>query len=192
MPGIVIAGLLAAGKPEAAGIIGILAGIFLTMVTLGTLTAHRATPAMKEATEEVALPETTELAPEVITDIQSIPGLDLVESVPVAPRSEVTLQVSKIDVRCAHGFLSGNTWVIDKKGNLSRPICAAAKQFKALYQALPLPTVQPQGGVRAKDRGPTCTRRSRPESSSGLPSPSFPRTCTPCDLPTSSCMETLT
>ncbi len=138
MPGIVIAGLLAAGKPEAAGIIGILAGIFLTMVTLGTLTAHHATAVMKEATEEAAFPATTELAPEVIADIESIPGLDLVESVPVAPQSDVTVQVSKVDGPCAHGFLPGNTWGIDNKGNLSRPICAAAaKEFKALYQALP-------------------------------------------------------
>lgn len=95
MPGIVIVGLLAAGKPEAVGIIGILAGIFLPIVTLGALMAHRATAPITEANGEAAFTLTTGLASKIIVDIESIPGLDLVESVPVAPQSEVTLQASK-------------------------------------------------------------------------------------------------
>ncbi|MBC8280092.1 MAG: hypothetical protein H8E48_04830 [Chloroflexi bacterium] len=136
MPGIVIAGLLATGTPEAAGIVGILTAIFLVPVFLGALTARLSTATMDATADLTAAIKMTELAPEVIADIESIPGLELVESVPVAPNTEVSLQASMVTGDCAHGYLSGDTWVIDSKGNVSRPICAAAAEgFKALYEA---------------------------------------------------------
>lgn len=136
MPGIVIAGLLATGTPEAAGIVGILTAIFLVPVALGALTAKLPVATMVATTDGATAIKMTELAPEVIADIESIPGLELVESVPSAPIFEVSLQASIVTGDCAHGYLNGDTWVIDGKGNLSRPICAAAADgFKALYQS---------------------------------------------------------
>jgi len=127
MPGIFIAALLLAARPEAAGIVGILTAIFFVPVALGALTARLP---VATATGE------TELAAEVIADIESIPELELVESVPVAPESEVTLEARMVSGDCVHGYLNGDSWVIDGEGNLSRPICAAAAEgFKALYQA---------------------------------------------------------
>ena len=115
LPAIVVAGLLAAGLPEVAGVIGILAAIFLGIVTLGAYTVH--------SFEAQEVQEATILAANVISDIESIPGLELVNAVGVGPPAPVNVEVVGARGGCARGFMLGDVWAVDAHGHTSRPLC---------------------------------------------------------------------
>ncbi len=118
MPVMVVAGLLAAGRPEVAGVIGILAAIFLGMVTLATYTVH--------GFEAQGQRGVATLAANVIADIESIPELELVDTVSVEPPSPVTVEVTAATGDCARGFMPGDIWTIDVHGHASSPLCKPA------------------------------------------------------------------
>ncbi len=118
LPVIVVAGLLAAGRPEVAGVIGILAAIFLGMVTLATYTVHGFEAQVQRGG--------TTLAANVISDIESIAELELLDTVGVGPPSPVTVEVTGATGDCARGFRPGDVWTIDIHGHTSRPICKPA------------------------------------------------------------------
>ena len=130
VPAATAVGFLAAGNEEAAGMIGILAGIFLGIVALATHLAHRVTEQQTGATMG--------LAPGVISAIESIPGLELLDELLVAPPSQVTVAVAGVTGVCARGFRLGDTWGIDSYGHLSRPLCLpAARAISTLLEEWP-------------------------------------------------------
>jgi len=127
LPVMVVAGLLAAGRPEVAGVIGILAAIFLGIVSLGAFTVHGFGAQVERGA--------TALAANVISDIESIPGLELVDRVSVEPPSPVTVEVMGTTGDCVRGFMPGDIWTIDIHGHASRPICKpAACALESIFQ----------------------------------------------------------
>lgn len=126
VPAVVAIAFLTAHKPEVAGEIGVLTAIYAGLMALGTYTTVTA-----KAPDGAA----TDIAAEWAIPSLAIEGIEWIDAVPMAPPSPATLRVTKVTGACSHGFLPGNSWVVDSKGNLSRPICAAiASAFTSLYQ----------------------------------------------------------
>lgn len=127
LPVMVVAGLFAAGRPEVAAVIGILAAIFLGILSLGAYTVH--------SFEAQGEQRATTLAASVISDIESVPELELVDKVSVEPPSPVTVEVAGATGVCARGFMLGDTWTIDIHGHTSRPLCKpAARALGSIIQ----------------------------------------------------------
>lgn len=123
---------LAMNKPEVAGEIGILLEVFTGIMALGaytTITARE--PGGQEE----------KLSVEAAAAAAIAEAIEWTDSVPVTPGASTKLRVTNVHGACAHGYLPGNTWVVDSQGNLSRPICAAAANaFKAMYYATGMET----------------------------------------------------
>ncbi len=127
IPAILAFAFLAINKPEVAGVLGVLLGVFAGIMALGAYTTMSA----REPVEQDEKLTVEAAAAAAITE-----GIEWVDTVPVAPKTLTRLRVADVRGACAHGYLPGNTWVVDSQGNLSRPICAAAAEaFKAMYQS---------------------------------------------------------
>ena len=103
---------------QAIAVIAVLLAIFLLMVGVGIVVA----PTVSErATEEMMGLAAADTGTAVVR-----PELELMDAVPVAPLSPVTIRVVGATGVCALGFRPGHTWVIGDDGHLSRPLCQPA------------------------------------------------------------------
>jgi uncharacterized repeat protein (TIGR04076 family) len=113
VPVVAVVALLAADKPEAAGIIGALMGVYLVVVAPGIYLARTAKGRPEWETMDLVATGTAAAAS----------GVEWGETVPLAPLWPVTVQVASAAGVCALGFRPGDTWVIDANGRISRPLC---------------------------------------------------------------------
>jgi hypothetical protein len=126
VPVVAVLALLAADKAEAAGIVGVLAGVFLAVVAPGIYLASTARGRPEWETMDL-----------VATGTAAAPsGLEWVDTVPLAPLWPAAVQVATATGVCALGFRPGDTWVIDANGRLSRPLCRPmANALSSILQA---------------------------------------------------------
>ncbi len=103
---------------QGTAVIAVLLAIFLLVVGMGIIMAPLAS---EQATEEMVGLAAAETATAVVR-----PELELMDAVPVAPLSPITLRVVGATGVCALGFRPGHTWVIGDDGHLSRPLCQPA------------------------------------------------------------------
>ncbi len=139
IPAAVAIAFLAMNKPEVAGQIGILPGVFSGIMALGAYTTLTARETVSQAVSQTVGQLATQpgkLSVEAAAAAAITEGIEWVDTVPLVPKTPTRLRVTSVRGGCAHGFLPGNTWVLDSQGNLSRPICAAAAEaFRAMYQS---------------------------------------------------------
>ena len=103
---------------QAIAVIAVLLAIFLLVVGVGIVVAPTAS---ERATEEMMGLATADTGTAVVR-----PELELMDAVPVAPLSPVTISVVGATGVCPLGFRPGHTWVIGDDGHLSRPLCQPA------------------------------------------------------------------
>ncbi len=99
-------------------VIAVLLTIFLLVVGTGVIMAPLAS---ERGTDEMVGLAAAETTTAVVR-----PELELMDAVPVAPLSPVTIRVVGATGVCALGFRPGHTWVIGDDGHLSRPLCQPA------------------------------------------------------------------
>ena len=103
---------------QAIAVIAVLLAIFLLVVGMGIILAPMTSERATEVMMGLAAAET---ATAVVR-----PELELMDAVPVAPLSPVTIGVVGAKGVCPLGFRPGHTWVIGDDGHLSRPLCQPA------------------------------------------------------------------
>ena len=121
IPVIMLIAFLAIREPvpgQAIAVIAVLLAIYLLVVGMGIIMAPLSS---ERATEEMMGLAAAETATAVVR-----PELELMDAVPVAPLSPVTISVVGATGVCPLGFRPGHTWVIGDDGHLSRPLCQPA------------------------------------------------------------------
>ena len=118
IPVALVAVFLALGKPEVAGELGILLAVYAALMVLAAYTS-----ATSQAPAAPVAMEVRALAPL---------GLEWIDTIPSAPSAPVAVRVTHVSGGCAMGYLPGNTWVVDRNGHLSRPLCNAAARALGL------------------------------------------------------------
>ncbi len=103
---------------QAIAVIAVLLAIFLLVVGVGIIVAPTA---REQATKEMMGLAAADTGTAVVR-----PVLELMDAVPVAPLSPVTISVVGARGVCPLGFRPGHTWVIGDDGHLSRPLCQPA------------------------------------------------------------------